>query len=73
MKQGYIVWNQTCYGEGFEFFGVYRTREQAEKCFRRIMKQRFGKRNITEDELSELEMENGGEDSYQITYFEEAK
>lgn len=59
MKEGYIVWNLTTYGEGYQIFGVYRTREKAEKVYNKIMKE-IG------DTLTD-------EDSITITSFESVK
>lgn len=42
MKSGWIVWNQTSYGTGFEFYGVYRKRQDAEKALRRWLRERYG-------------------------------
>lgn len=67
MKRGFIVWNQTNYGDGFEFFGVFRSRKEAEKCLRRVLRERFGRVPKDMDELIELE---GMENSYGITYFD---
>ena len=67
MKKGFIVWNQTTYDDGFEFFGVYRTREQANKRLREVVKKRFGKLPKDWDELIEWE---GYEDSYRIDEFD---
>lgn len=71
MKEGYIVWNMKNYDLGYEFFGVYRSKAQAEKCLRRVLKAKYGKSNLTEDELLELEedSESGCQDSHRITYF----
>lgn len=66
MKKGFIVWNQTTYGEGFEFFGVYRTREQANERLCEVVKKRFGKLPKDWDELIRWE---GDEDSYRIDEF----
>lgn len=66
MKKGYIVWNQTTHDEGFEFFGVYRTREQANKRLREVVKKRFGKLPKDWNEFVEWE---GDEDSYRIDEF----
>lgn len=65
MKEGYIVWNSMSYGDGHEFFGVYRTREKAERMLKKIKKARYGK--MTEDEIDRWEIENGAE--VHITYF----
>lgn len=54
MKEGYIVWNQTSYGDGFEFFGVYRTLQKAEYMLKKIKKARYGE--MTEDEIDEWEL-----------------
>lgn len=72
MKKGFIVWNMTSYGDGFEFFGAFRSRKEAEKCLRRVLKKRFGRVPKDLDELIEMQ---GEEDSYSVTYFnaEEAK
>ena len=42
MKEGWIVWNQTNYSYGYEFYGVYRKRKDAEKAFRKWMRERYG-------------------------------
>lgn len=66
MKKGYIVWNQTTYDTGFEFFGVYRSRKQANERLREVVKKRFGKLPKDWNELIEWE---GDEDSYRIDEF----
>jgi len=67
MLKGYIVWNQTTYDTGYQFFGVYRTREEAEAKLREVVKKRFGKLPRDWDELIEWE---GDEDSFNITKFD---
>lgn len=67
MKRGWIVWNQTTYGTGFEFFGAYRTRKQANERLCEVVKKRFGKLPKDWNELIEWE---GDEDSYNITHFD---
>ena len=73
MKEGYIVWNLTNYGDGYEFFGVYKSYKKALKCFRRIVRERYGK--CPRGDYSEIsdwlcEIDNGG-DSFRITLFKE--
>lgn len=75
MKEGYIVWNQTNYGTGFEFFGVYKSKQAAERHLRRVVRNRFGKcpRNL-EDLMEEPycgDSDAGCADGYGITKFEE--
>lgn len=41
MKYGYIVWNNSAYGP--EFFGVFRSLEQAERHYRKVVRNIFGK------------------------------
>jgi len=69
MKQGFIVWNQTNYGDGFEFFGVFRSYQEAKKHLRRVFKKRYGKDyyKLTQDEVFELE---NGEDMFLISSYE---
>lgn len=67
MKKGFIVWNQTTYDMGYEFFGAFRSQKEAEKCLRRVLKKRFGKVPKDIDELIQME---GAEDSYGISYFD---
>ena len=70
MKEGYIVWNETNYGDGYEFFGVFRTRKQAEKAMRKVAKARLGRCPRDYDKMLEaLEGEEDMGDSYKITYF----
>ena len=75
MKGGYLVWNQSNYDEGFEIFGVYRTREAAEKQFKKVLKNKFGKVPKNTEELLKWEDEACGDtgclDSYRITPFVE--
>lgn len=63
----YIVWNQTNYGDGYEFFGVYKSEAKAEKVLAKVLKERYGKTEI-DDEILEQEIEDG--DSYMITEVE---
>lgn len=63
----YIVWNETNYGLGYEFFGVYKTRQKAEKVLAKILKERYGKTEIDDDVLAQ-EAEDG--DNYLITEVE---
>ena len=72
MKEGYIVWNQTAYGDGFEFFGVYKSRKAAERQLRKVIRNRFGKcpRNL-DDLIDFVDSQTDGEDSYSITPFYE--
>ena len=67
MIKGYIVWNQTTYDTGYQFFGVYRTMKEAEAKLREVVKKRFGKLPRDWDELIEWE---GDEDSFNITEFD---
>lgn len=67
MTKGFIVWNQTTYDTGYQFFGVYRTRKEAEARLREVVKKRFGKLPRDWDELIEWE---GDEDSFNITKFD---
>lgn len=67
MKQGYIVLNQTEYGDGIEVFGVYRSLEKAEKVLARIIKKRFG--DMSEEERMDYEVSHG--ESYKILAFAE--
>ena len=70
MKEGYIVWNLTNYGDGYEFYGVFRSKEQAEAHLRKVLKARYGKLPKDEDELLEWEDNvNGCLDSHRIDYF----
>lgn len=70
MKEGYIVWNQTCYGDGYEFFGVYKTFNKALKEFRKIVRAEFGKCPLKYGDIIDFLIDNGHEeDSYKITYF----
>lgn len=63
MKQGYIVWNQTNYGTGYEFFGVYRSYEQAFRQFRKVIRKRYGKcPQGTYEEISDWVIDNTGLD-----------
>lgn len=75
MAGGYIVWNLTNYNDGYEIFGVYRTREAAEKQFKKVLKNRFGKLPKDTDELLKWEDEvaegTGCLDSFRITPFVE--
>lgn len=69
MKEGYIVWNQTNYGEGFEVFGVFRTYEAAKKCYKKVIRDRYG--NQSEDEIAEAQLIEG--DHIIITHFDANK
>lgn len=68
MKEGYIVWNMTNYDKGYEFFGVFRSKEAARKHLRKVFKQRYGKDyfKLTTDEIYEIE---DSQDDYRIDYF----
>ena len=68
MKKGFIVWNMTNYGDGYEVFGVFRSYQEAAKHLRRVFKRRYGKDyyKLTDEEIFEIE---NGEDSYKITSF----
>jgi hypothetical protein len=73
MKEGYIVANLTNYGDGFEIFGVYKSRENAVKQFRKVIRTRYGS---CPRDLSKLykpgqpnALDSG--DSYQIIKFKE--
>lgn len=66
MKNGYAVINLTVYSDGLEIFGVYRSREKAERVLKKVKRERFG--NMSEDEILEQEVMNG--DSYMIWSFE---
>lgn len=59
MKQGYILWNQTTCGTTIPIYGVFGSKEKAEKAYKKLMK-------TIKDELTD-------EDSIRITYFETAK
>lgn len=64
MKEGYIVLNQTNYGDGLEIFGVYRKKKSAEIKLRKVIKQ--AEKYIpgcTEDT----------DNSYKIWYFHEKR
>lgn len=78
MKDGYIVWNLTTYGSGYEFYGVYKSREQAEKALREWIKEKYGVDLKPDYEQQLLELEdkysnNGTLDSHRITYFRREK
>ena len=36
MKEMYIVWNLTNYGDGYEFFGICETLKEADKLYSKI-------------------------------------
>lgn len=59
MKQGYILWNQTTCGTTTPIYGVFGSKEKAEKAYKKLMK-------TIGSELTD-------EDSIRITYFETAK
>lgn len=59
MKQGYILWNQTTCGTTTPVYGVFGSKEKAEKAYKKLMK-------TIGSELTD-------EDSIRITYFETAK
>lgn len=59
MNQGYILWNQTTCGITTPIYGVYGSKEKAEKAYKKLMKT-IGSELIDED-------------SIRITYFETAK
>lgn len=74
MQKGFIVWNETNYGQGFEFFGVYRTYDRAFKQLKKIIKAREGIVVKTPDDLDDFYLENNDyENSYRITYFSETE
>lgn len=68
MKQGYIVWNQTTYGDGYEVFGVFKTEAEAEKHLDKVFKTRFGK-EYSKCSLNEICNFEDDEDSFKITPF----
>lgn len=59
MKQGYILWNQTTCGTTTPIYGVFGSKEKAEKAYKKLIK-------TIGSELTD-------EDSIRITYFETAK
>lgn len=63
----YIVWNETNYGAGYEFFGVYKSRQKAEVVLAKVLKERYGKTEIDDDVLAQ-EADDG--DNYLITEVE---
>ena len=67
MREGYIVWNQTSWGDGYEFFGVYRTLEKAQRVMEKIKKARYG--DMTQEEIYDYEAMNG--DGLTISYFKD--
>lgn len=73
MKQGYIVWNQTNYSWGYEFFGVYRTWESALRQYRKVIRTRYGKcpRGDYDAILKFLSEQGDTGDGYMISEFEE--
>lgn len=62
----YLVWNMTNYGDGYEFYGLYNTKENAKKAYDKHMKELFG--TTDKDELGELweDSETGDADSWKI-------
>lgn len=70
MKQAYLIWNLTNYGDGFEMLGAYPTRAKAEKAYRAEMKKRYG--TTDEDKLFDLwnDDETGCVDGWRITPIE---
>ena len=38
MKQGYILWNQTTCGTTTPIYGVFGSKEKAEKAYKKLMK-----------------------------------
>lgn len=74
MKEGYIVWNQTNYGYGYEFFGVYKSKKKAERMLRKVIRDRFGKcpRNLYDlVDFVDEQVGESGVDSYSVTPFHE--
>ena len=72
MKQGYIVWNQTTYDTGYEFFGVYKSKKAADRQLRKVIRNRFGKCPRDLDDLVGFVDEQVGEsgsDDYRVTPF----
>ena len=69
MQEGYIVWNESTAES--EFFGVYRTYQQAEKAMRRVARNRldYCPRDI-DKAIEELDEMDCGFSSYKITHFE---
>lgn len=74
MKEGYIVWNLTNYGDGFEFYGVYKSEKKALKQLRRVIRTRYGKCPRAYSDIMDFVYDKeGGDmgDSYRIDYFNE--
>ena len=72
MKEYYIVWNQTNYGDGFEFFGVHRRWESALRQYRKVVKNRYGRCPRAYDDIIDFLAENENyDDDLRITYFKE--
>lgn len=74
MKQGYIVWNQTSYDKGYEFFGVYKSKKAAERQLRKVIRNRFGKCPRDLDDLVDFvdgQVGESGLDGYSVTSFRE--
>lgn len=68
MKKIYILWNQTDYGYGYEFFGAYTTLAKAEKAFNDEMIKRYGTNDL--DRLNIYWNNGDGTDSWQISDIE---
>lgn len=70
MKKIFIVWNQTNYGDGYEFLGAYTSKTKAQKAYSAEMKERYGTANF--DKLLDLwcDGDSGCEDSWKITEIE---
>lgn len=64
MEYGYIVWNESIYEN--EFYGVCKTREEAEELLERV--QKFKYPNLTKEEIDEYEYSIGSDTK--ITFFE---
>lgn len=72
MKEGYIVMNQTNYGDGFEIFGVYKNIKTAERQLRKVIRNRYGKCPRDIDKIDEmLYKKDYNDESYKVVYFNE--
>ena len=63
IKQGYIALNQCSWGDGFEIYGVFTSKKEAEARLREVIKSRFASRK----EKEEAEHEYG--ESYKVIWF----
>lgn len=70
MKEGYIVMNQTNYGDGIYIFGVYRSEKAAEKQLRKVIRTQFGRCPRDLDDIYDLPGMDSG-DSFCIKWFSE--